>query len=141
MSKPICLGFELSEAISFHRVKKTQIFSHRSSTHSALLLLRSLHTRSTLPLRASPSYRLHRHCTVKEVSGVTTSSSSSTNHHRYFVAAFVPPAPSRGRCTTTASSRSRCIFEQPSPTSACTAATPHRRGGCSDVATASIAFV
>jgi len=63
MSKPICLGFELTEAISFRRVKKTQIFSHRSNTHSALLLLLwAPHTWSTLPLRASPSCRLHRHC-------------------------------------------------------------------------------
>jgi len=92
MSKPICLGFELTEAISFLRVKKTQMFSHYNTTHSALLLLLwAPHTWSTLPLRASPLCCLHRRCTVKEVSGATASSSSSTNHHRCS-RAFVPPA-------------------------------------------------
>jgi len=89
MSKPICLGFELTEAISFLRVKKTQMFSHCSTTHSALLLLLwASHTWSNLPLRTSPLCCLHRRCTVKEVSGTTASSSSSTNHHRCSVGAF-----------------------------------------------------
>jgi len=39
MSKSICLGFELTEAVSLRRVKKTQIFSHLSSKCSALFLL------------------------------------------------------------------------------------------------------
>jgi len=119
MSKPICLGFELTKAVSLHRVKKTQIFSHHNNTHSALLLLQVSHTWSTLPLSTSPSCRMHRRYTVEEVFDAIASSSSLTNHHRCSISAFVPPAQSRGRCTITAPSRSRCIFffEQPSPTS------------------------
>jgi len=142
MSKPIFLGFELIKVVSLCRVKKTQIFSHRSNKRFALLLL-----------RVCPAHLLHSSTACQPFMSPAPLRRFPAPLHLLLrpTITIVLPELSRGRCTVIAPSWSWCIFfffQQPSPSSTalfCSirlhAIAPHRRGGCSSVIAATIASI